>query len=380
MYIDAPNVWVYGSRFIANTANSSNNDRGSAVYIAKNMLFHMRDGVLDKNYVYGGNNSNFYYGDISFSNINPDVVGTVLGNSVYQQYISNSSSFRYAVAYVTNGPIKGLGFSADSATSLSNVYDTGVEDNIVIYIVDQDYALDNIQILTKNVTIIGINNTIIRPGYQDKKSLFILQDGSVVTMSNLTLEGGIEVQKDATLNINDANITGAQTGINSNGTVTVNNVNFYGNDRAINAGKGTLTVKNSTFTNNHNIEYRNIKVENGVNAEIIDNTFDANLTDIIIDNKVYGNNATVTGKFDAGVNIEISGITFKVESTKYSVKNIEVGKDGNFTFDLKDDGILKAGTYNVTADNGSATNKFTMTNVNSFEIVKANVSANTVDE
>ena len=177
LYVNANDVWVYGSSFIANTANSTSNDRGSAIYVAKDVLFHMRNGILDKNYVYGGNDSHMYFGDISFSNISPDVVGTVLTSSPYQQYISNSSSFKYSTAFVTSGMVKGLGFSADTATSLSKVLDTGLEDNAVLYIVDHDFELNNLVKLSNlNVTVIGVNNTTIkRASGNENKYLFILQ-------------------------------------------------------------------------------------------------------------------------------------------------------------------------------------------------------------
>ena len=181
LYVAGNNTWVYESSFIGNTANSTSGDRGSAIYIARDVLFHMRNGQLDNNYVYGGNDSAFYYGDISFVNVNPDVVGTFLSSNPYQQYISNSSSFTYSFAFITSGAVKGLGFSADTATTLEIVMSTGLENNAVLYIVDREYMLKG-ELINRlqnlNVTVIGVNNTSIkRETSNPNKYLFILQFG-----------------------------------------------------------------------------------------------------------------------------------------------------------------------------------------------------------
>ena len=146
--------------------------------------------------------------------------GITFGVNPYQQYLSTHGNVKLSVAYVSNdGP--GYGTSKDSPSTLENVVGLILPDGI-IYVVGDNHVVVNDFVLKglNNVTIVNFNDGKTRTLKTNGKYLFILEDGSVVTMNNLTLEGGINVTNGSTLNIEDATITGAKEyGINTNGTV-----------------------------------------------------------------------------------------------------------------------------------------------------------------
>ena len=155
LYVDANNTWVWDSNFIGNTANDGLDSYGSAIYVADDILFHMRNGKLVDNHVYG-EDSVMKHADISFGNVSPDLVGVNWGSTPYTQYAYNRTPFTYTTAFISNNGV-GTGFSSDSPTTLSKVLETGIKDNGFIYLVgDEDIVIDESTLNSiKNLTVVN---------------------------------------------------------------------------------------------------------------------------------------------------------------------------------------------------------------------------------
>jgi predicted outer membrane repeat protein len=143
-----------------------------------------------------------------------------------------------------------------------------VKSNGNVYIAQGTYKENNITINT-NMTIIGENqkDTLIN-GQQSENSIFILNPGIKLLLTNLTITNGTAVNGGAIYNnegeLTITNITFTQnraTGFggaihNDYGTLTVTNSRFTGNSADMGGGAisnsnySTLTLTNTTFTNN----------------------------------------------------------------------------------------------------------------------------------
>jgi hypothetical protein len=159
------------------------------------------------------------------------------------------------------------GINGPKAT-IKNATGTVTSDGTV-HIASGTYNESNIQINT-NMTIIGENqkNTIIN-GQQSGNPIFTIASGINITIINLTLTNGTSWQDGGA--------------IHNNGTLSIDNSTFTNNTASSSSGGaidnyGTLSVDNSTFTNNTaNYDYGSaINNENGGTLIVNNSTFTNN--------------------------------------------------------------------------------------------------------
>ena len=202
--------------------------------------------------------------------------------------------------------------------SISNATGT-VNTNGTIYIATGTYNESNIGIHT-NMTIIGENqkNTIIN-GQQSVYSIFITGYGVNLTIINLTL-------------------TNSSCAIDNGGTLTIDNSTFTNNNAAdggaiLNGGNGALTVDNSTFTGNSALGGGGGAIcnEGGGTLTETNDTFAGNSAPYGLGGAIYNydgaltvDNSTFTGNSatDGGAicNINYGGLT--VDNSTFTGNNV----------------------------------------------------------
>ena len=147
-----------------------------------------------------------------------------------------------------------------------------VESNGTVHIASGTYNESNIQINT-SMNIIGENqNTTIINGQQSGYSIFIIESGVNVTITNLTLTNGTSddggaINSIGNLKVNNCIFTNNYASNNGGaistlGNSTINNSKFTNDQSGYGGGaiynEGNSTVTNSIFTNNPGYYYGNI--------------------------------------------------------------------------------------------------------------------------
>ena len=126
--------------------------------------------------------------------------------------------------------------------------------------------------------------------------------------------------------------------------------NTISENGALNIASGNAIVNGSVFTNNKASNYRNLYSDSS-NVNITNSVFDAINVDFTVRDVDYGQNETINGTIDIGVNFEFA-VNFAINSKIYSV-NVT---DNKFTLNA---GMLKGGDYNaVLTPNGDNSNTF----------------------
>ncbi|WP_292888460.1 right-handed parallel beta-helix repeat-containing protein [Methanobrevibacter sp. UBA212] len=126
--------------------------------------------------------------------------------------------------------------------------------------------------------------------------------------------------------------------------------NTISENGALNIASGNAIVNGSVFTNNKASNYRNIYTDSS-NVNITNSVFDAINVDFTVRDVDYGQNETINGTIDIGVNFEFA-VNFAINSKIYSVNVIY----SEFTLNA---GMLKGGDYNaVLTPNGDNSNTF----------------------
>ena len=137
--------------------------------------------------------------------------------------------------------------------------------------------------------------------------------------------------------------------------------------RSVSGSVSGFVVSNCSFMNNSG-NYRNIYIHRG-SFTLEDNKFLD--TTITLNNKNfnYGSDFTVSGTVDAGVNVAIGDLTFKLNDTVHTYTS-DVGTDNKFSF-VVDGTELAAGTYNITTSTDANNNEYTLTGSQIFTVNKA---------
>ena len=263
---------------------------------------------------------------------------------------------------------------------------------------------DNYEILTthinKTIVLVGNGSTIKRNG----KYVFVLENESVVTISNLTLNTGIDVKNGAELNLNEITFTASDvvggivyevgsvgsivnscfigtTGLDDDHIVSVNGavdiVNSEFKDNSISGSAvyygeyASGNVSGSVFTGNTATSLRNLEIDSNT-VVLSGNTYDVIVDDVAITNDIYGNGANVTGKFDVGVNFFNNEVTLTINDTLNTQATVTPNNDGDFTFKLTN--ALNVGKYNLTATVADGNTYIISYNDNQFEIIKSDTS------
>ncbi len=408
LYINTTGARIVDSNFTYNNASY-----GSAIFYGEKSRAELFNLLVKENHVTGewdGRRGDICLGPDSTAGIPNDDVkfDYFTGSPMYMNYIGNYSTYHLTVVYV-NSTGTGLGTSSLDATTIEKALDLVVKVNGTIVFcenMDVSVVLSNFTNLVVRSNV-GESYTIKR---KVGKNVFVLTNGSTVTIKNLGLGGGVEVGSNNKLDLNNVTvtITDSESGgivyntsssgniVNSNFTgsknidhaLTVNgNVNveyceFSNNNLTGSAvyytSAGTGSISNSTFYNNTaSGDVRNINIPGLNKVSVNDNNIDVVLKNITISNDVYGYDLTISGYFDAGVNFEIPGIALVVNDTLDTTRSVNVAATtGKFTTSVINGGILAVGLYNVTSDGVQNSNKYNVVHKNNtFIINKANVSA-----
>ena len=175
LYVVGNKNYLIECDFIRNNALFESS-QGSAIYIDDNKTFYMDHVFLNDNHVY--EDSLNPRGDISYAGILPSIIGDSLTLGDNQVMLNRVDFLKYDLVYVSLIE-KGIGYSANTATTCSNALE-GILPNGIIYIVDREFTID-MDIFNKfheanltNVTIVGFNKTKITRDTNTGKYLFIL--------------------------------------------------------------------------------------------------------------------------------------------------------------------------------------------------------------
>ena len=406
IYIGATGVRIRDSNFTYNNATL-----GSAIFHASKSQTALYNLYVAENHVFGEDTAG--YGDICiddavFSIPNGDVVFNYFtGTPRYMNYIGNCSAFNLNVVYVTHNGT-GLGTTSSTPTTLEKALIILVKINsTIVFCEDMDVSetLSNYTNLVVRSNV-GRYYTLKR---KEGKNIFIINDGSNITIQNLGLAGGVEVNSNNYLYLDNVtvSITDAESGgivyktssfgeifnstfidnknlshvLTINGKVNIDECSFINNNLAgavvYYNSTGSGYINNSYFSNNSaTIGVRNLNITNFNNVAVINNDFDAILSNAKISNDVYGENVVINGNFDVGVNFAVENITFILNNTFKTNKTLTVTKESVFSFNLNA-GVLASGNYNIMAQNGNLKNIYSVKYTNNNFIVKrANVASN----
>ena len=403
IYINANNVGVLKSNFINNRAND-----GCAIYmVSGGSNFEIKKSNFNQNIasnhgvIYLTGTSNLRLGENIFNNNQPAGI-----NEYY--YILNSSMFKASKLYVNSDGI-GSGLTEDNPIAVDNVWEA-IENNGVIVFLQGEYEIS--KALSQNYTFVGLDGAIIkRKG--SGKYLFVLQNGVILNIANITLNAGVDVVGGSELNLDNVTFVASsnsdggiiyETGskgniINSkfvgtsnlgddhivsvNGNVNINNTEFSGNSLKGstlyygNSGRGSIT--NSVFVNNTATnDVRNINIGDISKVTLSENAFDVNVT-YNVTNRIYGSLAYINGNFDAGVNFEIDNVKLIINDTAKTNSTVTIGAiNHNFSFNIA--GKLAAGKYNLTVICNDGNVYYLNYSIDDFEITKANVTINNIND
>ena len=403
IYINANNVGVLKSNFINNRAND-----GCAIYmVSGGSNFEIKKSNFNQNIasnhgvIYLTGTSNLRLGENIFNNNQPAGI-----NEYY--YILNSSMFKASKLYVNSDGI-GSGLTEDNPIAVDNVWEA-IENNGVIVFLQGEYEIS--KALSQNYTFVGLDGAIIkRKG--SGKYLFVLQNGVILNIANITLNAGVDVVGGSELNLDNVTFVASsnsdggiiyETGskgniINSkfvgtsnlgddhivsvNGNVDINNTEFSGNSLKGstlyygNSGRGSIT--NSVFVNNTATnDVRNINIGDISKVTLSENAFDVNVT-YNVTNRIYGSLAYINGNFDAGVNFEIDNVKLIINDTAKTNSTVTIGAiNHNFSFNIA--GKLAAGKYNLTVICNDGNVYYLNYSIDDFEITKANVTINNIND
>ena len=406
IYIGATGVRIRDSNFTYNNATL-----GSAIFHASKSQTTLNKLYVAENHVFGEDTAG--YGDICiddalFSIPNDDVVFNYFtGTPKYMNYIGNCSSFNLNVVYVSH---KGTGLGTTSSTP------TTMEKALII-LVKINSTIVFCEDMNVTATLSNFTNLVVRSNVgryytikrKDGKNVFVVDDGSNITIRNLGLAGGVEVNsnnclylENVTVSITDAESEGIvyktstygeifnSTFIGNknldyaliiNGKVNIDESSFINNNLTCAVvyynSTGSGCINNSYFSNNSaTIGVRNLNITNFNNVDVVNNDFDAIVSDVKISNDVYGENVVINGTFDVGVNFAVENITFILNNTFKTNSTLTVTKESLFSFNLNA-GILAASNYNITAYAGNLKNMYSIkyTN-NNFNVKRANVASN----
>ena len=410
-----------GAVYLSGTGNSLTNlifERnvakvGSAIYFNtsdditfKKIKFTANTATEDAT-VYFTSNCNVYNDEnvIFTGNILPDA-------SSLNVVVPNGVKINPNVYYVSNtGGGTGLTWGNDATTldyALSHVFEGGK----IIFSQDT-YEFENAIIISQNIVLVGNQTILKRKDSNNDKFLFILQDGVVLNISNITLNAGIDAVSGSELNLDNVIFTGTGandggiiyeagssgsivnsnfTGVTNlmdshivtvNGNVDINNTEFSSNSLTGSAlyysNAGTGSISNSVFTDNAaSGDVRNINIADISKVTLSSNTFDVNVT-YMITNSTYGSEASINGTFDAGVNFNINNIMLIVNDTGKTNTTVSINPTTNaFSFDVS--GKLAVGKYNLTVNNNDA-NKYKVNYLSdNFEVNKACITINPVSD
>ena len=408
IYIGSVNVKIRDSNFTYN-----NGTMGSAIFHASKSQATLYNLFVAENHVFG--EDTLGYGDICiddaiFSIPNDDVVFDYFtGTPRYMNYIGNCSAFGLNVVYVTHNGT-GLGTSSSTPTTLDKALILLIKSNATIVFCEDMDVSANLSNFTSLIirSNVGQYYTIKR---KDGKNVFVIGNNSNVSIMNLGLAGGVEVNsnnylylENVTVSITDSQSDGIVYKTSSGGNIinstftankninhalTINSkVNIDGcqfiNNNITGAvvyytSSGSGCINNSYFSNNSAaVGVRNLNITNLNNVAVVNNDFDAILSNVKISNDVYGENVVVSGNFDAGVNFAVENITFILNNTFKTNRTLTVAKDFVFSFNLNA-GVLASSDYNVTVYDGNLKNIYSVKYVdNTFEVKRANVASNSV--
>jgi hypothetical protein len=185
--------------------------------------------------------------------------------------------------------------------------------------------------LTHSISIQGpgVNNMTVRYDSQFQASIFLVGDGTTVSISGLTISNGMAgIENDGvTLTLNNVTLSGnGGAGIANHGaTLTLNNVTVSGNGRGIDNGTGAATVTLNNSTVSGNVGGGGIYNYHGT---------------------VTLNNSTVSG--NSSVVLYGGGIFNDHASTSFTLNHSTVSGNSNVTGGGGGGGIANFGTLTVT--------------------------------
>ena len=233
---------------------------------------------------------------------------------------------------------------ADSIVASSNFTGNSAKYGGAVYFNNADDRVENSNFVNNNASASG-------------GAVYINSDDGTVVNSNFTgnsakYGGAVYISKSGTCDISNSDFT--------NNSATTGGA-FY--------ALQTSQITNSRFAGN-TAKYRHIYSNSSLTST--DNEFDVYISDIQVSNNTYGSNATVTGKFDAGIiNMAFSGIDLIIADK--ITKTVDVDENGIFSFTL-DAFELDAGKYNITSSFIIESNNYTVTSTESFEIIKPSLT------
>jgi predicted outer membrane repeat protein len=190
-----------------------------------------------------------------------------------------------------------------------------VDENGTVHIADGTYSgIGNTNLtITKNMNITGQSQqgTIINGN--NTNWIFYINNGVTVNIQNLTLTNG-------------STTTGDGGAIYNEGTLTVNNSTFTNNNATYGgaiSNRGTMTINNSTFTNNNATSWGGAISNRGVNMTVTGSTFIGNTATIgggaiytkgtmVITGNAFTNNTANEegGAIHNGGTLTVTGSTF----------------------------------------------------------------------
>ena len=409
LYLIGQNNVLFKSTFINNRATTS----GSSIYVEESKsisldslsfedhnnnilgVVYLEDKVTVTNY----NNINF---DIE----NPSILRIYAAGDVYSSRLYVSE-----LGLTETNSERGSGLMETEPISITRALKNIIPNGEIVFLRGDNYLIAFLSI-SKNVTLIGNASTIKRSG-SSVKFLFVLQDGVVLNISDMTLTAGIDVVSGSELNLDNITFTGTSandggiiyeagssgciinsnfTGVTSlmdshivtvNGNVDVNNTEFSSNSLTGSAlyysSTGTGSISNSVFTDNEaSGDVRNINIVDISKVTLSANTFDVDV-DYTITNSTYGSLAYIQGTFDTGVNFDINNINLIINDTGKTNITVTISPT-TYAFNFDVSGKLAVGKYNLTISNNDG-NKYNVNYLsNNFEVTKASITINPISD
>ena len=251
-------------------------------------------------------------------------------------YTFDDNSFtvsRISTVYISPAGT-GSGAASTSRTTWDNVASIITSTGTVEF--DSDtYTNFKDKSISQSWTLNG-NNAVLDAG----------NSGRIFTVSgdNVKINGKFTFQNAKATNGNGGAILWSGANGQLSGATFTSNV-ATGNGGAVywSGDSGSITDCNFADNTAANSNVRNIYIEGTNKVTTKDNVYDVKLTYSISD-ATYGNAASVTGTFDAGVNFALNDI-LKVNSSS-SLQDTLSSNQGSFTIVVNG---LNAGTYNITA-------------------------------
>ena len=329
----------------------------------------------------------------SMSRIFKVVVGGVtLNNIIFSN--GNSSSPSTTVHYNDGGAVHFTGISVDGAVTNCNFTNNLACDGGALYMfsgtVENCNFINNLASSNRGGAIyFSSSGSVLNCNFTNNNASYC---GGAISMYSGTVEncnfthnlasdmgGAIYFnQQSNVLNCNFTNNNASRGGAVFVSHSNVSNCNFVNNTASYGGAIYSLdvNVNHSTFNNNIGISgARNIQITEGLNMK--SNRF----LDVIITldhiNNNYGDDLTLSGSVDAGVNYQINALTFKINDTAAHTYTSDVGTDAAFSF-VVEGGQLAAGSYNVTATRDADDNIYIL-NANNFLVSKKEITLDNVD-